>query len=91
MAFHQYAGASAHEHFFHSPLPALLNGLRTDPQRTRRMPESHGLALAAPGSAIDQGAGDGRSRADGHCCGAHHRMMQFTHGQRPYDQIDVAG
>ena len=54
MAFHQYAGAAAHDGLGDLPLAVLQASLGAYPQRTRRVAETHGFAFAAAGGKVYQ-------------------------------------
>ena len=91
MAFHQHAGAAAHDGLGDGPLAVDEPGLRAHAQRPGRVAEAHGLAFAATGGAVHQRARDRRRRADGDRGGSHHRVVQLAHRQRAHVQVEVAG
>src|SRR5690606_31568049 len=55
------------------------------------MPEAYRFTLATAGRQVDQRARNGRSGTDRHRAGAHHGVVQLTHGQRPHQQSDFTG
>src|SRR5690554_782339 len=55
------------------------------------MPEAYRFTLATAGRQIDQRARNSRSGTDRHRAGAHHGVVQLTHGQCPHQQIDFTG
>ncbi len=87
LAFHQHAGAAAHQGLGDRPPAVDLPGFGADAQRARGVAEAHGGALAAAGRQVHQRAGDGGRGADGHRRGAHHRVVQLAHGQCAHQQV----
>ena len=89
MAFHDDAGATAHDGLGHEPLAIDLLCLGADLQGAGGVAEGYGGAITAAGGQIDQGTGNGCRRADGHRAGAHHGVVQLAHGQRAHQQVHV--